>query len=280
MHWSSATSGWRRDEGIERAPRAREIRVSREEDPGPGTDPAREIGYAKLSNCIRDRGILAHLPGDALKVYIALLLAGRRDTGTCFPTIKTLCRWTGLSRQRVSKAMAFLMSHKLVDRFKRTMGGKPRRMYLVAPPDMMPDHRATCEVCNKKPDHRATCIRDERTGRLIGKSKREVVTDHRYIHKKPDHRYIHKKPDHRATNHSEPDITIRKGETHPDGALRSLATPEGADSLRAPDLGGGPNGGAGPIRDPDLAAAAERAHRAVLRRNGKDSGEAPTGQAK
>jgi hypothetical protein len=229
----------------------------------PGAAHADDGGYAKLSNDFIRRGINAHLSGDAVKVYLALNHAARRTTGSSYPTRPTLSRWSGVPCKRISAITATLEAHGLIERKWVRMGGKPRRWYRVTPPDMWPDVRTSCAVCDKRPDDRPSCLRDEITGRLLGRRKdttatanmcpddrpsRNMRADDRTTRTPgksdgsaslmcPDDRPSLMCPDDRTTNHSEQELTIRET----DGA-RSLAPPDGAASLRAPDPDGTADG--------------------------------------
>jgi hypothetical protein len=57
-------------------------------------------GFAKLPNELVSRGILAHLPGGAFKVYAALLLAALQKSNACFPSVETLAYGEARPKQR------------------------------------------------------------------------------------------------------------------------------------------------------------------------------------
>jgi hypothetical protein len=203
-------------------------------------------GFAKLPNELVTRGILAHLRPCAVKVYLAILLAARSGTLTCFPGVKTLARWSGVPRGKVPEETDYLERHKLIEKGWLQLGGKPRRKYRVIQvgDPMFPDYRESCRAC-KSTEHRKSCeVRDPITGRLFGKRSQPKSPDHRDAHS-PDHRDSHMITDHRETNQTEADEKVRSrrggGVGEPDGALRS-ASPRDAASLRAPDLEAQPDG--------------------------------------
>ena len=163
--------------------------------------PLQNDGYAELSNRLISLGILAHLRPKALKLYLALLHAARKSTRSCWPGLKTLSRWTGISRGQISAELGYLAGHGLILREWIQIGGKPRRLYRIVPPDMFTDVRDSCAYC-MRPDHRDACVlRDPATGRLLGKVAKARVTDHRDSHV-TDHRDRDMSPDHRDTKHS------------------------------------------------------------------------------
>lgn len=209
--------------------------------PAGGADE-RTAGFAKLPNTLVERGILAHLRPEALKVYLAILLAAREARRfTCFPSVKTLARWSGVPRGKVAELTDYLEQHKLIVKGWLKLGGKPRRTYrMIQPTDpMYPDHRDSCVACMNT-DHRDSCVvRDPLTGRLQGRRSKTGNTDHRDSGN-TDHRDSCMNTDHRDTNQTEEDekVLSRRGggcKGEPDGALRS-ATPLDAASLRAPAL--------------------------------------------
>lgn len=162
-------------------------------------------GFGKLPNAIVGRGILAHLPEKALKLYLAILLA-TREGGYCFPSVKTLSRWSGVARGQVSEWTKFLERHRLIVKDWIQVGGKPRRVYRIVPPTdpMFPDYRESCAVC-MFPDRRESCVkRDPKTGRLQGKRAAAGNPDHRDAHI-PDHRDSPMFPDHRGPKQTEAD---------------------------------------------------------------------------
>ena len=209
----------------------------------------RPIGFAKLPNALVERGILAHLRPEALKVYLAILLAAREAKRfTCFPSVKTLARWSGVSRGKVPEATDYLERHKLIEKRWLKLGGNPRRVYRVIQPTdpMYPDHRESCVACMST-DHRESCVvRDPLTGRLQGRRSKTTDppppsrnTDHRDS-ENTDHRDSYMSTDHRDTNQTEADekvLSIRGGgcKGEPDGPARS-APPLIAASLAVPAL--------------------------------------------
>jgi hypothetical protein len=168
------------------------------------------VGFAKLANEYVERGVLAHLPGPALKVFLAIKCAARsrgEAEGTCFPSVKTLSRWSGIPRSRISGWTRFLELHGLIEKRWITVGGKPRILYEVERTDMIPDLWGTCEICrllDMSPDTRGSCLRDAK-GRLRGRLPRKPgITDCRDAGC-TDHRDSCMLPDDRETNQTEPD---------------------------------------------------------------------------
>jgi|GEM_PF-2211225 hypothetical protein len=224
---------------------------SRPEERGARDSEAGEAvsGFAMLSNRFITNAVLAHLRADAVKVYLALLLAARNKTRTCWPGVKTLARWSGVPRGKVSKETEYLARHRLIVKDWIQISGKPRMSYHIVSPegDMFPDLRGSCAVCMNT-DHRGSCVlQDPKTGRLLGRRPRPGSTDHRDSHS-TDHRDSHMFPDNRGSNHTEPYEKVlsirgegeyREGE--PDGGLRS-ASPLGAAPLRPPSLEADPTG--------------------------------------
>ncbi len=106
-------------------------------------------GYGQLWNELVERAILHHLPGWVLKVYAALLIAARTKTLSCYPTVGTLARWSGVPESKVSQATRFLEQHRLIAKSWIQMGGKPRKAYRLIPPadPMFPDLRQPCQAC-------------------------------------------------------------------------------------------------------------------------------------
>lgn len=129
----------------------------------------REEGYAQLWNALIARGVIAHLPGPVLKVYLSLLCAARNTRLTCWPGLPTLARWSGTPRSRVSQATTVLERHGLLVKEWIQLKAKPHRLYrLTSPTDsMFPDLRDSCAVCPH--DVRSSVIRDAKTGRVLGK---------------------------------------------------------------------------------------------------------------
>jgi hypothetical protein len=211
-------------------------------------------GFAMLSNRFITNAVLAHLRADAVKVYLALLLAARSKRLICWPTLETLARWSGVPESKVSEETEYLAQHRLIVKNWIQIGGKPRMSYRIVSPetDMFPDLRGSCTVCMNT-DHRGSCVlRDPKTGRLLGRRPRPGSTDHREPGI-PDHRDSHMITDHRGTKQTEADEKIGSrrggGPGEPDDGLRS-APPREAASLRGPSLEAEPDGGPG---EPDIS---------------------------
>lgn len=198
-------------------------------------------GFAKLPNALVERGILAHIRPQAVKVYQAILHAARSKTATCWPGVKTLARWSGVPRGKVPGETAYLERHRLISKGWVKIKGNPRRTYRVTQPTdpMYPDYRESCSLCMIT-DHRESClVRDKKTGRLLGKRRRVKSPDHR----DPGITDLRDSPmitDDWDTKQIEADEKIGSrrggGVGEGDGALR-FASPREAAPLRAPDPG-------------------------------------------
>ena len=161
-------------------------------------------GFAKLPNALVSYGILAHLRPSAVKVYLAILLSARNRTGTCWPSLKTLARWSGIPRSKMPAEARYLEGHGLIKRKPMQIGGSRRVCYRLLPPDMWPDVRDSCSLCMST-DVRDSCvIRDPATGRLLGKRRGAGRSDHRN-HGRSDHRDSHMVTDDRTSNQTEAD---------------------------------------------------------------------------
>ena len=146
--------------------------------------PGQVEGFAIVPNAFIGRGILAHLRGEAVKVYLAILHAARSTRMTCWPAVETLARWSGIPRNQVSEETAYLERHGLIVKDWMQIGGKPRRKYRVVTPDdpTFPDLRGSCETCMNT-DLRGSCVlRDPKTGQLLGRRPRPKSPDHRDAH--------------------------------------------------------------------------------------------------
>ncbi len=203
-------------------------------------------GFGKVSNAIVRRGILAHMRAPAVKIYLAILLAARSDRQTCWPTVKTLARWSGVPEKKVSEETDYLERHKVIVKRWIQIGGKPRRIYHVVRPDdsMFPDLRGPCAECMNT-DHQGSCVlRDPATGRLLGRRARPKSPDHR----DPgitDHRDSHMITDHRETKQTEADEKVGSRRGGGVGELDNdarFASPLEAAPLASPALGGEPTG--------------------------------------
>jgi hypothetical protein len=215
----------------------------------------RPWGFAKLPNALNERGILAHLEPKALKVYLAILLASRSRTFSCFPCVETLARWSGVPRGQISEATDYLERHKLIVKGWLKVRGNPRRAYRVIQPTdpMYPDHRESCVACMST-DHRESCVvRDPLTGRLQGRRCKtastplqSVNTDHRDSGN-TYHRDSCMSTDHRDTNQTEADekvLNTREGGCRgeeQDAAAR-FASPSATASVAASTVKAEPAG--------------------------------------
>lgn len=238
----------------------------------PGSKPERSAGnrsgFAKLPNALVELGYLAHLRPQALKVYLALLLATRTKTGTCFPSGPTITRWSGVAKP--SGELTYLERHGLIQRDWIQIGGKPRRPYRVQDPHMLPDVRQSCAVCMLA-GRRVTCLnRDPETGRILGRRQVAALAVPRTARPAVP-RTTHMLAEMGTTSQREADerIGIRRGRDlgERDGGLRS-ASPRDAATLRPPGREATPGGDA----DSDLWAknnAGIRALRAVIEGHGR-----------
>jgi hypothetical protein len=199
-------------------------------------------GFAKLPNAMVARGILAHLRPRALKVYLAILHADRSRTHTCWPGVKTLARWSGVPRSKVSGETAYLERHQLIEKNWIQIGGKPRRTYHVLQPSdpTYPDYRESCSVCTNT-DHRGSCaVQDPVTGHLRGKVPRARRSDHRNP-SITDYRNSHMPADYRDTKQTEADEKVRSrrggGAGEPEGDARFASPREAASLASLPPVG-------------------------------------------
>lgn len=219
-------------------------------------------GFAKLPNYLVAWGILAHLRPVAVKVYLALLHAARSGTMSCFPSIDTLARWSGVPAKRVSAETAYLERHGMIRKgwIRRRTGGTPRLYHVLGPadPEFPRDLRSGCGVCRKVPC--GEVVRDPVSGRLRGKRAAAPGTVPEYspgalvgrrdsADTRPerrgvapsDSRLAPSMPDPSEPKHSEADEKVLStrggGVGEPGGALRS-APPLEAAPLRAPELSG------------------------------------------
>ncbi len=190
--------------------------------------PANGGGFAKLPNELNTHGIIAHLPGPALKVYLALVLACRRPSHSCFPSVATLARWSGVARNRVSAETEYLARHRLIVKEWFTIGGTPRRRYRVIQPSdpMFPDYRNSCTVCMNADDRNSCVLRDPVTGRLLGKRPRGQTAEDRDP-QTSDHRDSSMTSDGRGPSQTEPD---EKKRSRRGGGMGGDAEPSRAGS--------------------------------------------------
>lgn len=179
-------------------------------DPGVGQPATHAEGFAKLPNRLIELGVIAHLPGPVLKVYSAILFAARSKTMRCYPSVKTLAQWSGVNKNKIAEATDFLQRHRLIEKHKFVMSGKPRRMYQVLDPThpMFPDLRESCAVCRMIPGCRDSWTRDPATGRF---GRRHLIPEGRYSIKSPETRYSHKSTEFTDSNKIEEDRRRRGG---------------------------------------------------------------------
>lgn len=199
-------------------------------------------GFAKLPNLLTANGILAHLRASAFKVLGAILLATRTKTGTCYPGVKTLARWSGVAEKRISAETDYLEQHRLIHKKRIRMGNnKVRILYRVVYPSdpEYPDYRYGCPICDGVEPRRNRVVRDPVTGRLQGTRPRPESPDRRSP-ETPDDRSSNMTPDDRRTNQTESDeeTPTRRG-----GGVRVLGTssPRPAEGRARPA-----NGNSGP----------------------------------
>jgi len=121
-------------------------------------------GFGKLPNRLVETGLLAHLPNAALRILLAILLAIRNKTGTCWPSHDTLQRWAGVNKNAIAPGVRVLEAHRMIATKAIQIGGRPRRLYELLPPATWPDVTRGCRVCGAE----ARVLRDEETGRIVG----------------------------------------------------------------------------------------------------------------
>jgi hypothetical protein len=185
-------------------------------------------GFAKLYNAFNERGILAHIRPTAWKVLCALLSATRTRTGTCYPTVETLSRWSGISKNRISAETEYLARHSLIRKENFQLHGKPRILYWVSEPwfQNFPDFTSGCKVCAAT-SGKSAYIRDPVTGKLAGRTRTATIPDVREP-RLPDDREPHMNTDYRGTNQKEPDEenpSRRETARQPNGESRIVHAP-------------------------------------------------------
>ncbi len=200
--------------------------------------PRTSRGFGKLANLLVANDILAHLRATAFKVFGAILLATRTKTGSCWPGVKTLARWSGIAENRISMETEYLEAHGLIRKKRMRMGNNKQRIiyHVVYPSDPeYPDFRNGCSICDEGAHRRTRVVRDPVTGRLQGTRPRPESPDHRSP-ESPEDRSPHMTPDDRNSNQTESDekTSSRRG-----GGVGKPAT----SSSRAPRGGGIPANG-------------------------------------
>ena len=110
-----------------------------EPHPGDWSGSERWFGKGRFGMVPLDvMAVLATLPGECIRVYIALTIFASRESGVCWPGAGTISRTSGVTKRNVWKAIAKLEKCGLLI-VQRTGADKKSNVYtLILPPTQTP----------------------------------------------------------------------------------------------------------------------------------------------
>jgi hypothetical protein len=105
--------------------------------------------FSKFRHEIVDEGLLAHLSNGAVRVYLVILRHANYETGLSFPTVKTICKESGVNKNLISSATRELVLNGLIDKVKTSKRFTFRNCYRTikhpkAPPCTIPKNTDKC----------------------------------------------------------------------------------------------------------------------------------------
>jgi predicted transcriptional regulator len=87
--------------------------------------------FSKFPQTIVRSGLLTKLSNPAIRVYLVLLTHANYHTGLSFPTVKTISRLSGVSKNLISKALKELVTSGLIGKFKGSKKFRYRNYYRI-----------------------------------------------------------------------------------------------------------------------------------------------------
>ncbi len=105
--------------------------------------------FSKFRHEIVDEGLLAHLSNGAVRVYLVILRHANYKTGLSYPTVKTICKESGVNKNLISSATRELVLNGLIDKVKTSKRFAFRNCYRTikhpkAPPCTIPKNTDKC----------------------------------------------------------------------------------------------------------------------------------------
>lgn len=94
-------------------------------------DTAPEPRWFRIANGAVDNGLVARLPGSALRVWLLMLRMANRK-GTCWPTLAQLAQRSRVNRATVSRAITRLINEGAIARLEAGKKGRATEYQLLA----------------------------------------------------------------------------------------------------------------------------------------------------
>jgi hypothetical protein len=139
--------------------------------------------FSKFRHEIVDKELLARLSNAAIRVYLVILRYANYDTGSSYPTVKTISKLSGVNRNRVSSATRELVLHGLIDKSRARKNFAFRNLYRVIKypkivPDIIPRNTDKCRKLPRDEDGKFKPI-PRNTDNDIPHSADDLVTANR-----------------------------------------------------------------------------------------------------
>jgi predicted transcriptional regulator len=87
--------------------------------------------FSKFPQAVVRSGLLTKLSNPAVRVYLVLLTYANYHTGLSFPTVKTLSRLSGASKNLIAKALKELVVSGLIGKFRGSKKFRYRNYYRI-----------------------------------------------------------------------------------------------------------------------------------------------------